>query len=43
MPRLTGTEEELREGSRSIMHFKLSPNKHPLEVSKLNVQEKVGR
>lgn len=34
-------EEEVREGVRSMVHFKLSPNRHPLNMRKLDPKEKV--
>lgn len=34
-------DEEVREGVRSMVHFKLSPNRHPLNVRKLDPKEKV--
>jgi len=41
-PRKTAEEEErLRDGARSIVHFKLSPNRHALNVPKLDPKEKV--
>lgn len=41
-PRKTAEEgERLRDGARSIVHFKLSPNRHALNVPKLDPKEKV--
>lgn len=37
----TEDEDHVREGHRSMMHFKFSPNKHPLNMTKLNASEKV--
>ncbi|EWM30635.1 alternative oxidase [Nannochloropsis gaditana] len=37
----TQEKEELRDGARSIIHFKLSPNRHALNVPKLDPKEKV--
>lgn len=33
--------EQMRDGTRSMVHFKLSPNRHPLNVAKLDPKEKV--
>lgn len=34
-------DEQMRDGTRSMVHFKLSPNRHPLNVAKLDPKEKV--
>ena len=34
-------DEDVRDGNRSMVHFKLSPNRHPLNVPKLDPAEKV--
>ncbi|GAB5029891.1 alternative oxidase [Nannochloropsis oceanica] len=40
-PRKAAVEESLRDGARSIVHFKLSPNRHALNVPKLDPKEKI--